>query len=101
MKTFVRYCALIVVTAVVTGAIVFTLGGRPSPAQAQPAPGSGSATAPAPGGGSGSGSAAPAPTEGWYKALAKKPIDEDGNFFMPKAVNLQADSTDPMYYAGF
>lgn len=35
----------------------------------------------------------------WYELLADKPIDEDGNFWMPKSVNVEADSTDQMFYA--
>ncbi|HWO17887.1 MAG TPA: cytochrome c oxidase subunit II [Kofleriaceae bacterium] len=35
----------------------------------------------------------------WYELLADRPIDEDGNFWMPKAVNVEADSTDQMFYA--
>jgi len=35
----------------------------------------------------------------WYELLADRPINEDGNFWMPKAVNIEADSTDQMFYA--
>jgi cytochrome c oxidase subunit 2 len=35
----------------------------------------------------------------WYELLADRPIDEDGNFWMPKSVNVEADSTDQMFYA--
>jgi cytochrome c oxidase subunit 2 len=35
----------------------------------------------------------------WYELLTERPIDEDGNFWMPKAVNVEADSTDQMFYA--
>lgn len=35
----------------------------------------------------------------WYELLSDRPIDEDGNFWMPKAVNVEADSTDQMFYA--
>ena len=35
----------------------------------------------------------------WYELLGDRPIDEDGNFWMPKAVNVEADSTDQMFYA--
>ncbi|HWU91427.1 MAG TPA: cytochrome c oxidase subunit II, partial [Kofleriaceae bacterium] len=35
----------------------------------------------------------------WYELLADKKIDEDGNFWMPKAVNVEADSTDKMFYS--
>lgn len=35
----------------------------------------------------------------WYELLADRPIDEDGNFWIPKSVNIEADSTDQMFYA--
>lgn len=35
----------------------------------------------------------------WYELLGDRPIDEYGNFWMPKAVNVEADSTDQMFYA--
>lgn len=35
----------------------------------------------------------------WYELLADRPIDEDGNFWMPKSVNIEADPTDRMFYA--
>lgn len=35
----------------------------------------------------------------WYEALAERPVDEVGNFWMPKAVNSEAASTDNMFYA--
>ncbi len=35
----------------------------------------------------------------WWELLAERPIDEDGNFWMPKSVNVEADSTDQMFYA--
>jgi cytochrome c oxidase subunit 2 len=50
------------------------------------------------GAGSGSGSAAPA-GPAWYDVLANKPIEEEGNFWMPKAVNEAADESDMMFYA--
>ncbi len=37
--------------------------------------------------------------KGWYDVLADKPIEESGNFWMPKAVNLAADDSDMMFYA--
>jgi cytochrome c oxidase subunit 2 len=60
--------------------------------------------------GTGSGSAvvsnAPAPagakgtqTKAWYDILADKPIEEEGTFWMPKAVNRAADESDMMFYA--
>ena len=35
----------------------------------------------------------------WYELLADRPIDEDGNFWMPKSVNIEADRLDLMFYA--
>jgi cytochrome c oxidase subunit II len=35
----------------------------------------------------------------WYELLADRPIDEEGNFWMPKSVNVEADPTDQMFYA--
>ncbi len=58
------------------------------------APAAGSGAAPAAAAGSG---AAPAPAVPWYDQLAQQPIQEDGNFWLPKAVNLEADSTDKMF----
>ena len=57
------------------------------------APAAGSAAAPA------AGSAAPAGAIPWYDVIANRPIEEDGNFWMPRAVNKEADSTDQMFYA--
>src|SRR4051812_13840653 len=78
-------------------------------------PGSGSATngnnqATSGSAGTGSGSAAtsnaPAPAaakgpqpKAWYDVLADKPIEEEGTFWMPKAVNAAADESDMMFYA--
>lgn len=53
-------------------------------------------------GGSGGGSAAaPGGPAGvaWYDQLANLPIQEDGTFWMPKAVNSAADESDMMFYA--
>ena len=71
-----------------------------SAAPAAPAPAAGSAAPAAAGSaaGSGAGSAGEIP---WYDKLANHPIDEDGNFWMPRAVNKEADSTDQMFYAVF
>lgn len=80
---------IIVVTAIITGAIVMVLFGAPGrDAAAQPTGGSGSA---APAG-------VPVPVS-WYEELEQRPISEEGNFWIPKAVNLEADSTDSMFYA--
>lgn len=35
----------------------------------------------------------------WYDALANKPIEEEGTFWMPKAVNAAADESDMMFYS--
>src|SRR4051812_37406467 len=82
---------------------------------------SGSATPQSVGGGSGSGrtdtrttgEAEPVPGGGsaqptqankgpqpkaWYDVLADKPIEEEGTFWMPKAVNMAADESDMMFY---
>ncbi len=121
MKSFVRYSVLIGVTALITAAIAVALFGSPTavaqpmPAgSAQPAPvEAGSAAAPAPAAGSatpaaagsaapaaGAGSAAaPAPAVPWYEALEQVPVEEEGTFWIPKSVNLEADSTDQMFYA--
>jgi len=66
----------------------------PAPAATPPAP---AATPPAP-------AATPAPAAGgtartWYEELAYRPIMEDGTFWMPKAVNQEADDSDLMFYA--
>lgn len=123
---FFRYAATIVVTAVVAWFLAVAIIGSPE-ATAQPT-GSGSSATPAaspaappvvsgdkqapvqsgsaapnqspPAAGAGGGSAAaPAPALAWYEELANHPIDEDGNFWMPRAVNKEADSTDQMFYA--
>jgi cytochrome c oxidase subunit 2 len=99
MKSFYRYAALIIVTGSLTLGIAFAIFGSPS-AVAQPT------TAPAPTAGSAAGAPAPAPAGApapanapkWWEVLANHPIDEDGNFWMPKSVNLEADSTDQMYF---
>lgn len=65
--------------------------------------GSGSALSPVGQGSAspGQGSAAPAAPAGkaWYDVLANKPIEEKGNFWMPKAVNKAADASDLMFYS--
>lgn len=35
----------------------------------------------------------------WYEQLANKPINEDGNFWFPKAVNKATDASDMMFIA--
>lgn len=35
----------------------------------------------------------------WYDILANRPIDEEGTFWMPKAVNQAAEDSDMMFYA--
>ena len=49
----------------------------------------------------GAGSAAPAApgARAWYDVLAYKPIEESGNFWMPRAVNKAADASDMMFYS--
>ncbi|MEP6866686.1 MAG: cytochrome c oxidase subunit II transmembrane domain-containing protein, partial [Deltaproteobacteria bacterium] len=53
--------------------------------------------------GTGSGSAATAAkgsqARAWYDVLADKPIEEEGTFWLPKAVNQAADESDMMFYA--
>ena len=73
-----------------------------SVAQAQPA---GSAAPPPPRAagqtaGSAAGSAAaPAAGMAWYDQLAARPKDTSTNFWLPKAVNRDADDSDMMFYA--
>ncbi len=70
-------------------------------AAAAPASGS-SAEVPAAAGSAAPGSAVPpaAPRgKSWYEILADRPIDEAGNFWMPKAVNKAADDSDMMFYS--
>jgi cytochrome c oxidase subunit 2 len=93
-KSFFRYAALILVTGAITLGVAIAFLGSPSAvAQPTPAPAGAPAPAPAPAGAPAGGSAVP-----WYEQLGNQPIDEDGNFWMPKSVNLEADSTDQMYY---
>jgi cytochrome c oxidase subunit II len=61
--------------------------------------GSASGSADGSGAGSGSGSAAAPTGPAWYDVLANKDIEEEGNFWMPKAVNEAADESDMMFYA--
>ena len=70
--------------------------GSAAPTQSPPAAGAGGGSAAPAAAGS---AAAPAPQVAWYEELANHPIDEDGNFWMPRAVNKEADSTDQMFYA--
>ncbi|MCW5801275.1 MAG: cytochrome c oxidase subunit II [Deltaproteobacteria bacterium] len=122
MKTFARYAALIGATAIVALIAAFAILGSPTAtAQNPPPPAAGSAppAAPAPAPAAGSAAAAnPAePTtcyDGsplplgpagaklqWFERLRLCEVEDNkgGNFWMPKAVNLEADSTDQMYYA--
>jgi cytochrome c oxidase subunit 2 len=64
--------------------------GSAAPVQSPPAAGAGGSAA--------AGSAAPSAIP-WYDQIANRPIEEDGNFWMPRAVNKEADSTDQMFYA--
>lgn len=99
MKSFYRYAALIIVTGSLTLGIAFAIFGSPSavaqPTTTTPIPTAGSG-APAAGAPAAPGAATP---KKWWEMLADHPIDEDGNFWMPKSVNLEADSTDQMYYS--
>jgi cytochrome c oxidase subunit II len=95
MKSFARYAALILVTGVITLGVAIAILGSPS-AVAQPTPIPTCFPPPPPGPAPAAGSAAVVP---WYEQLANHPIDEDGNFWMPKSVNLEADTTDQMYYS--
>jgi cytochrome c oxidase subunit 2 len=91
MKKFWRNSIVIVATAVITGAIAVVLFGSPNAAAQPTPPAGGGSAAPAAAG-------APAP-ETWVETLERRPIDEVGNFWLPKAVNLEADSTDLMFIA--
>ena len=105
MKSFIRYLATITVTGVVAlVAAMLVFGSQDSaaqPAGAPPEAGAPAAPAGAPEAGAPAAAAAtPAPDAPlWYEELADRPIDEDGNFWMPKSVNKEADSTDKMFYA--
>ncbi|HEU0033056.1 MAG TPA: cytochrome c oxidase subunit II [Kofleriaceae bacterium] len=69
-------------------------GSAPNPPPNAAAAGSaGSAAAPA------APAAAPVAALPWYEELANRPIEEEGNFWLPKAVNEEADSTDQMFIA--
>jgi cytochrome c oxidase subunit 2 len=66
-------------------------GSNAPPATAQAAAGSA---------GSAAGSAASKPqAKAWYDVLADKPIEEQGTFWMPRAVNQVADESDLMFYS--
>jgi cytochrome c oxidase subunit 2 len=118
-RGFRRYLVTISLTAVITGVICMLMFG--SSADAQPAeaptPAAGSATNPIPGGPPTGSATPPAPTApgtpaapgatpppaagptiAWYDQLANLPIQEEGTFWMPKAVNLAADESDMMFY---
>ena len=75
--------------------------GAPDTTPGQPVPPVNPAVPGAAAGGSpvGTQSAQPAQPQGeaWYDILADKPIEEQGNFFLPKAVNKAADDSDLMY----
>ncbi len=43
--------------------------------------------------------AQPKGAKAWYDQLADKPIEEQGSFWMPKAVNAAADESDLMFYS--
>ncbi|HEY1558460.1 MAG TPA: cytochrome c oxidase subunit II, partial [Kofleriaceae bacterium] len=46
----------------------------------------------------GGGATAQLSLKAWYDVLADKQIEEEGTFWMPKAVNLAADESDQMFY---
>ena len=78
---------------VAAGAATPAAAGAAAPAAAAPA-----AAAPA----AAAGAAAPATGGGeiaWYDQLVNRPVDEAGNFWMPKAVNSSTDSSDLMFIA--
>lgn len=71
---------------------------QPDPAKNAPAPADGAPAAPAPT----APATAPAPApaaKAWYDKLTDRPISEEGTFWMPKSVNIVADSSDTMFYA--
>jgi cytochrome c oxidase subunit 2 len=76
--------------------IVLCVAGTAHAQQPTPTPTPAGATA---------GSAAPAAAaagpkvKAWYEQLADRPIQEEGNFWLPKAVNLAADESDLMFIA--
>lgn len=63
------------------------------------ATGSAAPTATAPAAGAGSAAAEPSGGVAWYDKLANKEIEEEGTFWMPKAVNKAADESDIMFYS--
>lgn len=68
---------------------------------AKPSP-AGSTSAQSPGAAptaQGSAAAAPAGGMAWYDQLAARPKDTSTNFWLPKAVNRDADDSDMMFYA--
>jgi cytochrome c oxidase subunit II len=90
MKAIIR--TLVVATAVVwLGTLALA---QPAPAP-EPAPAGDPAAAPAPA----AAGADASPGITWYEELANRPIQEEGNFWMPKSVNRAADASDFMFYA--
>src|SRR5688572_17235699 len=69
------------------------------PADKGAAQGTGPTGAQSPGPSTQPGAAGGAPGIAWFDALANKPIEEEGNFWMPKSVNLAADDSDLMFYS--
>ncbi len=75
-------------------------GGAAPAAGSAAAGGSGAPATPGTPAAAGSAATAPPPVVPFWKTLSDEPIrDDEGNFWMPKAVNLEADSTDQMFYA--
>ena len=73
-------------------------GSAAAPATGSDAGSAAGTPAPAAGAGSGSAAAAPQPVElAWYDKLVQRPVEESGNFWMPKAVNDVADDSDFMF----
>lgn len=72
---------------------------NPTPASPTAATGSGANTPAAPAGAGSGAPAAAASNVAWYDALANKPVEEEGTFWMPKSVNQAADESDMMFYS--
>jgi cytochrome c oxidase subunit II len=73
--------------------------GSAAPATAAGSAAPAAAGSAAPAAGAGSAAAAPSGVKAWYDAEADKEIEEEGTFWMPKAVNKAADESDIMFYS--
>ena len=95
----------LVVVALCFGAAAHAQPAAGSADSGSAAAGSAAAGSAAAGSAAAGSAAAPAATPGgpkvkaWYDQLADLPIQEEGTFWMPKAVNLAADESDQMFYA--